>query len=167
MKKPILYIILPILFLSLTAARVHKYHMALYQIEYAQEKKMLQITARIHIEDINKGLAKKYNKKMSLGEEKQEPEDVNLLKEYVASHFVIKVNNQLKPMNFLSQEIEGDEIVCYLSVKNVSPIKTLDIENTILIELFSDQQNRINVIVSGEKKSFLLTNAITSKSIKY
>ena len=167
MKKQILYIVLPILFLTLTAANVHKYHMALYQIDYASEKKMLQITSRIHIDDLNKVLETKHKKKMAVGEEKQTSEDLILLKEYLASNFTIKINNQLKPLNFLSQEIEGDELVCYFNIKGISKINSLDIYNTVLIDLFSDQQNRINVTVSGVKKSFLLTNSTTSKSIKY
>ena len=167
MKKQILYLVLPILFLTLSAANVHKYHMALYQIEYASEKKMLQITSRIHIDDLNKALEKKHKKKMSVGEEKQTAEDLLLLKEYLASNFSIKVNNQLKPLNFLSQEIDGDELVCYLNIKGISKINSLEVDNTVLIEVFSDQQNRINVSVAGVKKSFVLTNAITSKSIKY
>jgi len=167
MKKQILYLLLPILFLTLTAANVHKYHMALYQVEYAAEKKMLQITSRIHIDDLNKALEKKHKKKMSIGEEKQNSEDLILLKEYLASNFTLKVNDQLKPMTFLSQEIDGDELVCYFNSKGISKINSIDIYNTVLIDLFSDQQNRINVIIYGEKKSFLLTNSITSKSIKY
>lgn len=167
MKKQILYIVLPILFLTLSAANVHKYHMALYQIDYAAEKKMLQITSRIHIEDLNKALETKHKKKMSVGEEKQTAEDLLLLKEYLARNFSIKVNNQLKPLNFLSQEIDGDELVCYWNIKGISKINSLEVDNTVLIEVFSDQQNRINVTVAGVKKSFVLTNAITSKSIKY
>lgn len=167
MKKQILYLVLPILFLTLSAANVHKYHMALYQIDYAAEKKMIQITSRIHIEDLDKALETKHKKKMSVGEEKQTAEDLLLLKEYLASNFSIKVNNQLKPLNFLSQEIDGDELVCYWNIKGISKINSLEVDNTVLIEVFSDQQNRINVTVAGVKKSFVLTNVITSKSIKY
>ena len=65
MKKRIITIVLPVLLLTLSAAALHKYHMALFQINYAPEKKMLQITGRIHIDDLNKALEKKYKKKIS------------------------------------------------------------------------------------------------------
>jgi hypothetical protein len=128
---------------------------------------MLQITSRIHIEDINKALEIKHKKKIILGDEKETSEDVKLLKDYLIKNFSIKVNGQLSPINFLSKEIEGDEIVCYSNIKGVSKINSLEIYNTVLIQYFSDQQNRINVNVSGEKKSFLLTSSITSKVLKY
>jgi hypothetical protein len=166
MKKQIISILLPILLFALTAATVHKYHMALYQIDYASEKKMLQITCRIHIDDLNKGIEKKYKKKNALENENGAAEEL-LLKEYLSNRFSIKVNGQVKPLNFLSKEIDGDELVCYWNIKDISKISTLEVNNTVLIECFSDQQNRINVTVLGMKKSFLLTNSLTSKSLKY
>ena len=166
MKKQIISILLLILLFTLTAATVHKYHMALYQIDYASEKKMIQITSRIHIDDLNKGIEKKYKKKISVENKNSNSEEL-LLKEYLSNRFSIKVNDQVKPLNFLSKEIDGDELVCYWNIKEISKINTLDVNNTVLIDCFSDQQNMINVTVSGVKKSFLLTNSSTTKSLKY
>jgi hypothetical protein len=167
MKKQIIFIFLPILLLTLTASAVHKFHMALYQINYASEKKMLQITSRIHLEDLNKALEKKYNKKDLISDEKESPEELILVKEYLSNNFSIKVNNQLKPMNFLSKEIDGDELVCYWNIKEIPKIDSIEVFNTLLFDCFVDQQNMITTVVLGVKKSFLLTNATRSKVVKY
>ncbi len=155
MKKQIIAIVLPILLLTLTAATIHKFHIALHLI-----------TSRIHIEDLNKALEKKYQKKITIESENSSAEEL-LLKEYLSNRFSIKVNGQVKPLNFLSKEIDGDELVCYWNIKNISKISHLEVNNSILIECFSDQQNMINVTVLGAKKSFLLTNSTTSKTLKY
>jgi hypothetical protein len=165
MKKQIISILLPILLLTLSAAALHKYHMALYQINYAPEKKMLQITSRIHIDDLNKALTKLNKKNISI--ENENEEEILVLKDYLSTRFSIKVNGQLKTIFFLSKEIEGDEIVCYSSIKGISKINSLEIYNTILTELFQDQQSRINITVLGSKNSFILTKTINSKIIKY
>lgn len=167
MKKHIISILLPIILFTLNASTVHKFHAALYQINYASEKKMLQITSRIHVDDLNKALEKKYKKKIYIGDEKETPEELALLKDYLAKTFSIKVNGQLNPIIFLSKEIEDDELVCYWNIKGISKINTLEVNNTVLTECFSDQQNMINVTVLGVKKSFLLTNSLASKSLKY
>jgi hypothetical protein len=166
MKKQIIFIVLPLLLFTTTASTVHKFHMALYQINYDSGKKMLQITSRLHIEDLNKALEKKYKKKIAVENENSSSEEV-LLKEYLTNRFSIKVNGLVKPLNFLSKEIDGDELVIYSNIKNIAKINTLEIQNSVLIECFSDQQNMINVTVLGEKKSFLLTNSISSKSLKF
>ena len=167
MKKQLLPILLPILFWALSAAAVHKFHMALFQIDFVPEKKMLQITSRIHIDDLNKALEKKHNKKISIGDEKQKSEDLHLLKTYLTNNFSIKVNDQLKPIHYLSQEIDGDELVCYYTIKGVTKINAIEIYNSVLIEVFADQQNMININLAGGKKSFILTKTIKSKVVKY
>ncbi len=166
MKKQIVSLLLAILLFATSAANVHKFHMALYHINYASEKKMLQITSRIHIDDLNKALEKNYNKKISVENKINSTEEL-LLEKYLFDRFSIKVNGQGLPMNFLSKEIDGDELVCYWNIKNISKIKTLEVNNTVLIECFSDQQNMINVTVLGAKKSFLLLNSVTSKLLNY
>jgi len=59
MKKQFLYPLLVLLLVTSSAFTLHKFYMAVYQINYAPEKKMLQITSRIFIDDLNKTLEKK------------------------------------------------------------------------------------------------------------
>ena len=92
MKKQIISILLPILLLTLSAAALHKYHMALYQINYAPEKKMLQITSRIHIDDLNKALTKLNKKSISIENEIENNEETLIIKDYLSTRFSIKIN---------------------------------------------------------------------------
>jgi hypothetical protein len=167
MKKVIIYGLLGLFLLSLSSFAVHKFYMAIYQINFAPEKKMLQITSRIFLDDFNGALAKKYNKKTFLGTDKESVEDVSLLKKYLAENFSIKVNGQLRTMNFLSKEMDGDVLVCYLNVKEISKINTLEIHNSVLIDCFAEQQNIVHLAVFGAKKSFLFTETSTKQVLKY
>ena len=167
MKKQILYPLFALLFLTTSAFTLHKFYMAVYQINYAPEKKMLQITTRIFIDDLNKTLEKKYNKKFNLGDENDSAEESVLVKEYLASHFSIKVNNQSKPMNFLSKELDDDVLVCYWNIKGISKINSLEIYNTVLTDWLPDQKNLVHVTVLGVKNSFLFTNSTSTEMLKY
>ncbi|MFV5698586.1 DUF6702 family protein [Flavobacterium sp. ZT3R17] len=167
MKKTVLYTFIGILFLSLTAFSVHKFYMAVYQVNYAPEKKMLQITSRIFVDDLNKALEKKYNKKLNLGSEKESPEEILLLKKYFLEKFSVKVNGQSKIINFLSKELEGDVLVCYCSIKDITKINSIEIANTILIDWNSEQQNITHVTVLGEKNSILFTDSNKIGMLKY
>ena len=167
MKKIILYAFFGLLVMSLTSFEVHKFYMAIFQVNYAPEKKMLQITSRIFIDDLNKALEKKYNKKLYLGTEKETPEDVVLLKKYFAENFSVKVNGQTKTVNFLSKELDGDVLVCYCNSKEISKIKTLEIFNSILIDWNSEQQNITHITVLGIKNSVLFTDSSRTEMLKY
>jgi hypothetical protein len=167
MKKRIVITLMLFLALSMSSFGVHKFYMAIYQINYASEKKMLQITSRIFIDDLNKTLEKKYKKKLFLGTDKESAESLDLLKKYLTENFAVKVNGQSKAMNFLSKEMDGDVLICYLSVKDVSKISTLEIYNSVLVDCFAEQQNIVNVTAFGVKKSFLFTELSTKEVLKY
>lgn len=167
MKKRILIAFFGLLFLTLTSFSVHKFYVALYQVNYAPEKKMLQITTRLFIDDLNNALEKKYQKKINLGSEKETEEDLNLFKKYFAEKFTIKVNGQIKPLLFLSKEMEGDVLICYFSCKDIHKINTLEIYNSIITDNNSEQQNIMHFNVSGVKNTLLLTESNSKGLLKY
>ena len=143
---------------SLMSFGVHKFYTAIYQIEFAPKKKMLQITARIFYDDLNEALEAKYHKKTFVGTEKETAEDVVLLKKYLSEKFLIKVNGQAKAMDLHSKEVEDNVLICYLTIKGISKVKTLDVENSIIMEKHSEQQNIIQANFKGQKQSLLLTS---------
>jgi hypothetical protein len=167
MKRVIIYGLLGLFLVSLSSFDVHKFYMAIYQINFAPEKKTLQITSRIFLDDLNNALTKKYNKKTFLGTDKESVEDVNSLKKYLAENFAIKVNGQTKAMNFLSKEMDGDVLVCYLNCTAISKITSLEIHNSVLIDWQSEQQNITHVMVLGNKKSILFTDNSAKQVLKY
>jgi hypothetical protein len=167
MKKIIVYTFLSVFLLSLSSFGVHKFYMAIYQINYAPEKKMLQITSRIFMDDLNKALEKKYKKKFHIGIEKEDENEVNLFKKYIAENFSIKVNGQPKNMNFLSMEVDGDVLVCYLNIKDISKMSTIEIYNSVLTDWILEQQNIVHITAFGTKNSFLFTDTSTKQVLKF
>jgi hypothetical protein len=167
MKKTIVYLFFGIFVLALTSFSFHKFYVAIYQINYAPEKKMLQITSRIFVDDLNKALERKYHKKLYLGTDKETEEELVLMKKYMAEKFILKINGQSNKMNFLSKELEGDVIVCYWNIKSISKIKSIETYNAVLVELESEQQNITHFTVHGIKNSLLFTSSSTRGVLKY
>jgi hypothetical protein len=167
MKKITLIALFGLLFLTTTAFSLHKFYMAVYQINYAPQKKMLQITSRIFIDDLNSALEKKYNRKLHLEDEKEIPEESILLKKYLAEHFSLKVNGQSKTMNFLSKELDGDVLICYWNIKDIKQIKALEIYNSVMTDWNSEQQNIIHISILGKKNSLLFKDSSTNNMLKY
>ncbi|PWB24858.1 DUF6702 family protein [Flavobacterium sp. HTF] len=168
MKNKLIYGLIGILFISLSAFTFHKFYMGIFQVNYAAEKKMVQITSRIFIDDLNNGLEKKYHKKTFVGTEKETQADVDLLKKYLADNFSIKINGQLKPITFLSKEVEaGDVLVCYSRIKDIDKFKTIEISNSVLVDWNAEQQNITHISAFGTKKSVLFTESSRKEVLKY
>ncbi|HEX8562412.1 MAG TPA: DUF6702 family protein [Flavobacterium sp.] len=141
----------------LCSVSVHKFYVAIHQVNYASDKKMLQITSRIFIDDLNDALQQKYHKKFYIGEKRETQEQVVLMQQYLIENFGIKVNGKSRPLNYRSKEIDNNVVLCYFSISDISKITNLQITNKILCDLVTEQQNIIQTNVNGQKKSLLLT----------
>ncbi|WP_298221232.1 DUF6702 family protein [Flavobacterium sp.] len=155
-----------ILFVTLSSFGVHKFYISIYQIHFVPQKKRIEITTRIFIDDLNKALLTKYAKTTHVGEAEETPEDVALMNQYLAEHFTIKVNGNKKPFIFMSKELENNVVIGYYKVNDIAKIISLDIKNTSLMEVFSEQQNIIQTNFNGKKQSLLLTNENTAGVLK-
>ena len=167
MKKVIISICLILFFWTLTSFSFHKFYIAIYQIEYAQDKKMLQITSRIFIDDFEKALNKKYNKTLNLTSTRELPEAEELIKGYLKEKIKISINKKPQEIVFLARELEGDVLILYSKIDISKKINTFEIYNALLTEVYSDQQNIVHTHINGNKKSLLMTNTASKEKIDY
>ncbi|WP_445722782.1 DUF6702 family protein [Flavobacterium sp.] len=146
---------------------MHKFYVSVTQIDYVAKKNRVEITSRIFIDDLNKVLEKKYNKKIHLASNREIPEAKDLVKSYLKEKMSVSINNKPVEMQFLSTEIDNDVLICYLKVSFSEKITTFGFENSILTEMFSDQQNLLHTDINDEKSSYLLTNSERTAFLKF
>ena len=149
------------------SAGVHKYYVAVFQLNYVPSKKEVQITSRIFIDDLEAAFVKKYKKKFYLGVATEVADANEYLKKYFAEKMHIKINGKEKAIKFLGKETEEDILVCYFTLPATSAEKSLSVSNTVLLEMFDDQQNIIHVTIQRNKKSLLLTNGTTEGLLEF
>jgi hypothetical protein len=88
-----------------------------------------------------------------------EPPQVNeLIESYIQKHFLLKVNGKEVAYNYLGKEAELDATWCYVEVKNVLKVQSLEVQNTLLTEAFDDQTNMVNLNINGRKKKWPCSN---------
>ncbi len=166
MKKLLKTVLLLFVLVGLTAADSHRFYVAIYQIDFSPQKKRVEITTRIFMDDLNDAVTKAYKKNTNIGTEKETPEDIVLLKKYLAENFKLSINGKPKTYTYLSNEVESNVVICYLSIKDVTKVSSLEVENGILTEVHSEQQNIIQFNNNGKKQNLLLSSAITKGMLK-
>lgn len=135
---------------------IHKYYISVTQIEYIQEKQSLQITTRIFIDDFERLLRERYDENITLAE-KDEPATVDLyIERYLSDKIKIKINNETANFIFIGKEYDADIVRCYIEVEDVKNIKTIEISNQVLFDLFDEQQNIVKTKINSQQKSFIL-----------
>lgn len=158
MKRFLITTLVLFLSVSFTSFSIHKFYVGVFQVDYKSDKKQFQITSRVFIDDIEKALETKYKKKLNLATSKESTESSALIAEYFIEKFKISVNNKSQEIILLTREYEDDVLICYHTVAYSGKLKSVTIYNSILTELFSDQQNLLHTNINSNKKSFLFTN---------
>ncbi|HSD15200.1 MAG TPA: DUF6702 family protein [Flavobacterium sp.] len=146
---------------------MHKFYVGVYQINYSDKKKEVQVTARLFIDDIEKALQTKYKKKLYLATPKEIAETNELLKSYLSEKMELTVNGKSKNLKFLGKETEDNVLICYLTTPVSEKIKSMAINNSVLTEIYPEQQNIIHFNIYGNKKSLLLTDSETNGEVQF
>lgn len=159
--------ILVALFVLSSAFTFHKFYVGVFQVDYFKEKKAVQITARLFIDDLEKALYKKHNKHFYLTTKDEVADANNYIAKYLQDKLKIKINNKAQTLQFLTKEQEDNIVICYLKINFKDNIKDLDITNNVLSDIFNEQQNLLHLNINGNKKTILFTNTETNQKLKY
>ena len=151
-KSLLILLILPLF--AFTA--VHKYYVSVTQIDYIKEKKSVQITSRIFIDDFEKLLRERYDQSITLAKDQDEKQIDLYIEKYLKSKLKININN--KPVNlvFIGKEYEDDIMNCYLEIENISEITSFEVVNEVLFDMFKEQKNIVRTFINSKHKSFVL-----------
>lgn len=149
--------------LSLSA---HKFYTAIFKIDFNENKKRIEVTTRIFVDDLNTAISKKYNRKMLLNSDKETEQDVVFLKKYLAEKMSLKVNGKQQTMRFLSKEVEENVLICYFNCDAITKVKSFEITNTVLTEIYEDQQNIVQLNINSKKQTLLLSADSTFGMLK-
>lgn len=166
MKKIITISVFAVLFILTTANSAHRFYTAIFQINFVPQKKMVQITTRIFADDLNDALKNQNRKITFLGTDKETPDDVVLMKKYLAEKLKFSINGKIYPINYLSMELEDNVVICYYTIKDITKINSFEVENAVLIEIHPEQQNIMQFNNNGNKLSLLLTSETTKGKLK-
>lgn len=156
------------IFLSLVSFKaLHKFYVSVTQVEYVEDKKAVQIILRVFIDDIESVLNERYATKLRLDPKKQQPVVEKYLKKYLSDKFILKINNENRDLDFLGIEYENDLLLCYLEIEDIPEFYEIKIENTILMDLFEEQQNIVHVKYNKQKKSLILQEGKSEGMLKF
>ncbi|MFN7043844.1 MAG: DUF6702 family protein [Flavobacterium sp.] len=167
MKKNLRFVLPFFLIVLLSSFAWHKFYVSVTQIDYVPNKKRIEITHRIFIDDLEKALEKKYKKKVYLTSTKELSDAETLIKNYLKENIKISINKKPQEIVYLAREVEGDVLIFYTKIAISKKINTFEIFNSLLTDVYSEQQNIVHVNINSNKNSFLFTNSDVQQKIVY
>ncbi len=157
MKKIHLFTIITSTLLLMSFA-IHKYYLSVTDITYNEEEASLQIITRLFYDDLEDALKERYDETIIVDATIDQKKLDSYINKYLTRKMKIIVNEEEKMLTYLGKEYEDDYVVCYIEITEIPSIHSIQIENKILIDAFSEQKNMVHTSILGKKKSFLLVD---------
>lgn len=136
---------------------VHPMHVSVTEIEFDEKEHELEIMMRIFVDDLENAIREETNHQSLDLAKATEPEKRSIVGNYLEKHFTVSLDGKAQTLKYLGQEIEGEAMICYIQAPNVKKWKTIEVSNSILMNIFDDQSNLVHVTVVEKVKSMRLT----------
>jgi hypothetical protein len=153
-KKGLLLLLLPLFAFTI----VHKFYVSVTNIEYYEKEDALQITSRLFTDDFEKVLEERYEINAQLATPEELSTADGFIQKYFQARFLVKINGQDVPFQFLGKQFDNDLMICYLEIPRIKleQVKSIEIQNELLMDLFEEQKNILHFKIKDQKKSFVL-----------
>jgi len=126
---------------------VHEFHLSKSTVNYNEEEKAIQITMNMFIDDLELALSEygADSLKVCTQHEKENAEDY--IYSYILDRLEIVVDGQKVTPEFIGKEQSEDlaAVWCYLEVTGIDQIGNIEINNTIMTDLYDDQKNMTSI----------------------
>ena len=135
---------------------VHPLHVSVTEIIHNAGENVLEISCRIFTDDFESVLAKHYKRKIDLVNPPDRAAMETLVSDFMRRHLVLKADGKPLSLSYLGYERDNDAVYSYLQVENIPAPKKLELTNTILHDVFTDQINLMHITIGGQRKSIKL-----------
>ena len=157
------YVFLPCLLLLtsgfLTAFQLHDFHTSLTQMQFEAKSQTVEISIRMFTDDLETALTRENGGKPVQFGGPTRPDQ--LLERYVRRHFVVADSQRKpKPYTYVGYEQESDAHWVYIEMpaSGSDTFKNIVIKQDILMDLFGDQVNLVNIQYQQQKKTVVFRN---------
>ncbi len=153
LKVALLAIVFPLMTASTTP---HKFYVSTTNIEYVAKKESLQIITKIFIDDVEDVLQERYDSSISIATTKETERDIEYLKKYILQKLKVNVNGKPVKLDYIGREYDIDVANVYIEITGVTELRSIEVKNEVLMDLFEEQQNIIHIKTPEMRRSFIL-----------
>lgn len=149
---------------------VHDFHVSKCEVDYNQAEQALQVTLHLFLDDLQLSMQKQGAEEVFLCTD-QETENAEIaLFQYLKHNLQFDVNeNENIAYNWLGKEMSEDKLAvwCYIEISNIYKLTFLKVKNTLIMDVYDDQQNIVQVKGASKSGFFMLHKDKESQSITF
>ncbi len=133
---------------------LHPLHVSITNIDYDKDKQIVDVAIKLFPSDIEAAIFKNSGVNLLLNSENEYFNSDSLINEYISNNFKLSFDGKtIKKMKYIKREKKQDALWFYFSFGNIN-CNTVEIENTLLFDIFNDQKNLVIINYGGNEKGF-------------
>ena len=153
---------------STTNSIDHPFHASVTELMYNSSTGNWEMSLKVFTNDFENTLNRNYQTGvLNLGTDKESNKASDWIQQYIQKHIKIMYNNAPLEMDIIGREGDLDALYIYVEFKANSQKGTYTFYNTVLFELFDNQENIVHTVVKDKKASFYLTEKKRSCELQY
>jgi len=139
----------------------HPVHVSVTNLDYKPDENKMEISIKVFKKDLQLLFVHLNQIKINFDDPESVNENQKRIDTYFSSHFKIGSSPEFF-LIFKDSKLDNEWIWFYYDVKLDKPIKEIEIENTILLDLYFDQKNML-ILSMGEKEEGYIFNLKETK----
>ena len=143
---------------------LHPFFVSVTEFNHNQKENILEISCKLFADDFESTLRAQHKTTIDITHPADAKQMETIINDYMQKHLKLKINGKPVSVVFVGYEKEKEAVWCYLQVNNVSAVKTLEVKNDLLYEMYNTQIGIMHAVVSGVRKSTRInypdTNAV-------
>ena len=139
-------------FLSL----LHPFYVSIIDVNHNTKDKNVEISVRIFVDDFETTLNKNSKKSIDITKSVDNVEVNKLVQNYVQSKLQMYIDGKFHPFQYVGFEIQKESVWIYFEVPNITSIKKIHFNCTLLYDFQEKQMNIFNVKANGTEKNYKL-----------
>ena len=132
---------------------LHPFHVSVCEVYHNEDNRSIEISMKIFIDDLELSIQNAGERSFKLLDIDPKLVEKAPIEKYLKDKFRIKINGKSTSLSFLGFELDSDAMLCYLEAKKIKKIQNIEINNSIITEVYDDQVNLTHFQYKGEMKS--------------
>lgn len=154
------------LVLAGAAPALHAYHATITELRYNPAKKQLELAVKVFTDDFEQALSQGQPAHVNLTD--AGPRPLALTTAYLQRTLQVStVAGAPLPLQVLGLQAENDGYWVYCKVPLPGPLPAVKLRQAMLLEVFADEANIVNIDANGQKQSALFRAGHEQELIKW
>ena len=136
---------------------MHPVHVSITNMEYSKEREEFDISMRIFKDDLQTAINHSYDTNINLVDITGQTDQIKHINRYINDAFYVKSNGKTFPIKPIHHEITDEAILLSYSCQVPDDLTSIEIRNTILMDIYHDQTNLVIFSYTGREKGLRFT----------